>query len=282
MKSTTKQILTGIAWFAILLAVIGGTILWQHQVLKPRHSMSSSITVSSTERVPSLLILDSHLSQDQQRQLIATMQRNIGTQSTLIIEALSSGTIRFSGQLRDADTRPYLKLQLPAQASTAEKVRLIKQTLTVAKKQLHFTHYNLIGYGEGGLLATHFLESAPTSLAPRNFVAIATAFNGTSTTNNSQKKTAVTRHQRNAELSELIKNRRAINAKVRVLVIAGKHRGSTNGDGVVPLQSALAAQSIFKPTVTTYQQHVIQGYKINHTGILESWKLGNFIHGFIN
>ena len=32
MKATTKQVLTGAAWLAVLLAMIGGVILWQHQV----------------------------------------------------------------------------------------------------------------------------------------------------------------------------------------------------------------------------------------------------------
>ena len=34
MKATTKQVLTGATWLVVLLAMIGGTMLWQQQVHK--------------------------------------------------------------------------------------------------------------------------------------------------------------------------------------------------------------------------------------------------------
>ncbi|WP_179950323.1 alpha/beta hydrolase [Lactiplantibacillus garii] len=281
MKATTKQVLVGTAWLITLLAVIGGTMLWQHQVRKPRRN-STSVMVTSTERIPSVLLLDSSLDTEQQRQLIATMQRNNGSQSVINVQIFKSGKLKLSGKLRESDNRPYLKLQLPKNVGATKQSQLIEATLTTIKTKFQFKQYNLVSYGTGGLIATHYLENAPRRLSPAHFITIATAFNGTSTQKNSQRITPVATSHRTAQLTQFVNKRGVIDPSIKVLVVAGNAKGKRNGDGVVPLQSALAAQSVFRPIVKTYQQTVIRGWFAGHTSILESWKLSNVIQNFIN
>jgi len=281
MKETTKQVLVGTAWLITLLAVIGGTMLWQHQVRKPRHNVDS-ITVTSTERVPVLLLLDASLDAEQQRQLIATMQRNNGSQPVTTVQISTNGKIKFNGPIRTSDNRPYFKLVLSKGLTATKKSQLIKEAIIAAKENYHFDKYNLVCYGDGGLVATHYLEHTAPSLAPMHLVTIATAFNGTDQRYNSQKTNPVEHNQRTTNLTQLIKKRKALNPKTKVLLIAGNAKGHRNGDGVVPIQSALAGQSVFQPVIKNYQQTVIHSWHASHTHILESWKLGDAIQDFID
>lgn len=281
MKATTKQVLITAAWFVVLLAMIGGTMLWQHQVRKPRHAVSS-VTVTSTERIPTILLMDTSLDAEQQRQLIATMQYNNGSQTVINVKASANGTVTTNGALRNSDNRPYLTLQLPQNLTAAKQAALIKRVIQVTKQQLTFSRYNLVAYGSAGLMATNYLENTSHTLSPLHFVTIATPFNGTSTANNRQTKNAVPAANRSATLNRLITNRKSIDARVKVLLIAGNAKGKRNGDGVVPLQSALASQSIFHPTVKSYKQVVIHSWQAGHTSMLENWKLGNTIQEFFN
>ncbi|WP_318764961.1 alpha/beta hydrolase [Lactiplantibacillus carotarum] len=281
MKATTKQILVVTAWFTVLLAVIGGTMLWQHQVRKPRHAVTA-VTVTSTERIPTLLLLDPVLDAEQQRQLVATMQRNNGSQSVMTIKAFKNGTLKFSGSLRDSDNRPYLNIQLPTSLSAKRQAELIQAIVTTAESRFKFSCYNLVSYGQGGLIATHYLENTTKQLTPRHFIAIAAPFNGTDTSDNDQSTAAVALSKRTATLKRLVTKRGIINPKIKVLIIAGNAKGRRNGDGVVPVQSALAAQSIFKPIVKNYQQTVIHSWQAGHASLPGSWKLGNAIQEFMN
>ena len=44
MKATTKQVLTGATWLVVLLAMIGGTMLWQQQVHKSKPVTTITVT----------------------------------------------------------------------------------------------------------------------------------------------------------------------------------------------------------------------------------------------
>ncbi|PVV35967.1 hypothetical protein, partial [Bifidobacterium bifidum] len=58
MKATTKQVLTGATWLVVLLAMIGGTMIWQQKVHKSKPV--TNITVTSTERIP-IAVCSAHL-----------------------------------------------------------------------------------------------------------------------------------------------------------------------------------------------------------------------------
>lgn len=281
MKATTKQVLVVSAWLAILLAVVGGTTLWQRQVRKPHHT-TTALTVTSTERIPTVLLLDPKLTASQSRQLIATMQRNNGSQALATCTVTKNDTVRIQTQLQPSDNRPYLKLQIPQTTNDQQQAHWIKIALADAQAKLHFTRFNLVCYGTGGLVATNYLENTTAKLSPTHLITIATPFNGTSLTANEQSSDRVPVKNQTRRLKQLIANRRAINAHVKVLLIAGNAKGKSKGDGVVPIQSALAGQSIFQPVVNKYQDHVIHTWHATHVGILESWQLGDTIQEFLN
>lgn len=281
MKASTKQILVGVTWLVILLAMIGGTMLWQHQIRKPKHTVTA-VTVTSTERIPTVLLLDPKIDKEQGRQLIATMQRNNGSQAIITIKVATNGHLTINGQLQADDNRPYLKLELPSSATRDQQVQWIKKALIATRKKFKFSTYNLVSYGCGGLIAANYVENTTRKLSPSHLISIASAFNGTSTTKNTQKTSAVAANKRTATLNRLISKRAIIDPNIKVLLVAGDAKGRSNGDGVVPIQSALAAQSIYQPIVKTYQQTVIRSWRAEHIGILESWRLGNTIQAFLN
>jgi len=281
MKATTKQIIIGTAWWLVFLAMIGGIMLWQHQVHKAKPV--TNITVTSTERIPTLLLLDHQLTNDQNRQLIANLQYNSGSQAMITLKVQANGQTTIKGQLADTDNRPYLQLILPTTITQpAEQAKLVKQAILGAQKALNFQHFNLISYGNGGLAATNYVEQATKALTPQHLILIATPFNGTSHQRNQQQTTPVATDQRTSDLTKLIAGRNTIDSKLKVLIIAGKTKHTTDANQVLPLQSAVAGQTIFKSVVQTYQQQVIPTWHTEHAHIMTSWHVSNAIHKFIN
>ncbi|AYG38473.1 alpha/beta hydrolase [Lactiplantibacillus pentosus] len=276
MKATTKQVLTGAAWLAVLLAMIGGVILWQHQVRKAKPV--TAVTVTSTERIPMVLLLDSHLTHQQNQQLTANIQHNSASQTLVTAKASTNGTVVFKGQLLNSDNRPYIQVQLPTGISTTKKAQLLKRVLGLAQQHFKFRRFNLVSYGDGGLTATTYVEQTTIALTPQHLVLIATPFNGTGSQNRRRKTTPVAAKNQTAALKTLIAKRKTINPKLQVLIIAEK---SAKSKQTLPLQSALAGQSIFKPTVKRYQQHVVRTWR-TESGILNSRRIGNIIQPFIN
>ncbi|MFC6181269.1 alpha/beta hydrolase [Lactiplantibacillus daowaiensis] len=282
MKSTTKQGLITTGWFAILLAVIGGTMLWQRQVRHPRQKVSA-VTVTSTDRIPTVLLLGNQTSTSHGRQLVAGLQQNNGAQSIVKAQISRQGTVTFIGRFQPHDNRPYLKIMLPTGRATAkQQAQWVRAILRQAQQQLAFKKFNLISYDDGGIVATRYLSRTTAALTPQNFVAIATPFNGTSSRLNTEKTTAVTTQRQTTVLKQLIAERHQINRHMRVLLIAGHAKSATKGDGVVPIQSALAGQAVFSTQVTHYQQRVLHTWRASHDQLFNSWRLVNLIQNFIN
>lgn len=130
MKATTKQVLTGATWLVVLLAMIGGTMLWQQQVHKSKPV--TTITVTSTERIPMVLLLDDHLTHNQIQQLTAHIQNSSATQTLVTAKITATGTVTFKGQLLNSDNRPYIQVQLPKNLDSNRQTHLLKQLLTAA------------------------------------------------------------------------------------------------------------------------------------------------------
>lgn len=282
MKATTKQVLIVASWLAVLLAVIGGTMMWQRQVRHRKHNIAA-VTVTSTARIPNVLILDRHTTDREGRQLVAGMQRNNGYQSVVTVTVTANGRLNFNGEFRAHDNRPYLRIVLPNQTASEQKEALwIKMAIKYSQSHLHFKTFNLISYGSGGISATNYLEHTTNDVLPAHFVAIATPFNGTSTAKSADKTTAVTKANQTLLLRSLTNQRQKIAKRVQVLLIAGKSKQHQNGDGVIPIQSALAGQAIFKGHVSRYQQKVLNSWRATHKGILSSFRLTNMIQDFIS
>jgi len=280
MRATTKQALITAGWFTVLIAVIGGTLIWQRQIRHPKHPVAT-VTVTSTERIPTVLLLGSTASASQRRQLVAGLQQHSGSQSIIQIAITKAGQLTFKGQLQPHDNRPYLPLNLPAGTPT-QQAHWVKVALIHAKAHLHFKHYNLIGYGDGGLTATEYLLQARTTLTPLNLVTIATPFNGVSRKDNTDATTAVQHNHQTAQLAHLVAKRHVLKPTTRVTLIAGNAKGRRLGDGVVPIQSALAGQTIFKDQVNHYQQHVLHTWRASHDQLFSSWRLTNLIQDAID
>lgn len=282
MKTTTKQVFVAAAWLLTLFGVIGGTLLWQRQVRRPKHPVAA-ITVGSTTRIPTILLLDAKTTSAQRHEFTASLQGHNGNQSVITAQLTTAGAVKFSGQLTAYDTRPYIQLKLPTKsASMAQQATWLKLALKRAQQQFKFSQFNLITYGTGGLIATTYLEETGNSPLPNQLVAIATPFNGTSLKQNTNETTAVSRKDQTSQLKNLITQRSAIRAKIRVLLIAGQTKGDINGDGVIPVQSALAGQAIYRPVVKHYEQSVIHSWHASHTSLYSSWKLANLIQEFID
>lgn len=275
MKATTKQVLTGAAWLAILLAMIGGIMLWQHQVHKAKPV--TAVTVTSTERIPMLLLLDSRLTHNQKQQLITNIQHNGATQTIVTATITTAGAVTFKGQLLNSDNRPYIQVQLPAQVTANRQAQLLKRVLTLAQQHFKFQQFNLVGYGTGGLTATNYVERATARLTPQHLILLATPFNGTSRQNNRLHKTTpvVAKSQTNV-LAKLIAHRQSISPKLQVLIIAEK---AVKAKQSLPLQSALAGQSVFKPVVKSYQQKILRSWR-TQSDLLDNRQIGNTIQSF--
>jgi len=281
MKATTKQVLIGTAWWLVFLAMVGGVMLWQHQVRKTKPV--TNITVTSTERIPTVLLLDHQLTTDQNRQLIAHLQHNSGTQTMITLNMHANGGVTIKGHLTSTDNRPYLQLTLPTTVTKPDQqAALVKRAITVAQKEFKFQHFNLISYGNGGLVATNYVEKTTRSLTPQHLIVIATPFNGTSHHLNQQRSTPVAASQQTTALKKLIAGRTTIDSKLQVLIIASKVRKVADNKQPLALQSALAGQTIFKPVVHTYQQTVLSTWHTDPDHLIVSWRVSDAIHKFIN
>ncbi|VDG20315.1 hydrolase [Lactobacillus pentosus] [Lactiplantibacillus mudanjiangensis] len=282
MKGTTKQGLITTGWFTILIAVIGGTMLWQRQVRRPKHQVEA-VTVTSTDRIPTVLLLGQQTSAAHSRELVAGLQQNNGAQSIVQVQVNRQGDLKFRGQFQTYDNRPYLKINLPkGDITTKQQAKWLKFALQQARRRFKFKHFNLISYGDGGLVATQYLMQTSAALTPKNLVAVATPFNGLSTHTNSDETTAVDTAHQTATLKSFIAQRSKLQRHVRVLLVAGHAKHKSFGDGVVPIQSALAGQSIFRNHVTQYDQQVIHTWRASHARLFNSWRLVNKIQSFMN
>ena len=138
-----------------------------------------------------------------------------------------------------------------------------------------FDFYNALGHSNGGLVWTIYLEkmTQKSTSQMKNLITLGTPYNYLDSNANP--------YPNSSSLTETDMLRRMINKKgkiphsLRMISIAGNYKN--NGDGVVPLTSALSSSKIYKNQAKSYDEKIFYGINARHGKLIENDQIIDYI-----
>lgn len=184
-------------------------------------------------------------------------------------------TLSYSGKaLTSKNHRPFIVI---AFEDNSEK-GILKQAewLAIALNDLyekyHFSTFDAIGHSNGGLVLTNFLEYHSTEIEPhlRKLVTVSTPYNDTDEKDNGSAHDLKKLPKKTNLLQTFIDRKGFIPKSISVLNITGDLKNNHVSDGIVPVNSALAGELIYKGTVSSYSSKIYNGNDTGHSDILSN------------
>lgn len=148
----------------------------------------------------------------------------------------------------------------------------------IAMKKAHqlysFDFYNALGHSNGGLVWTIYLEkmTQKSTSQMKNLITLGIPYNYLDSNANP--------YPNSSSLTETDMLRRMINKKgkiphsLRMISIAGNYKN--NGDGVVPLTSALSSSKIYN-NISSYHEKIFDGINTQHNQLTENEEIIEYV-----
>ncbi|MDF0479075.1 alpha/beta hydrolase [Vagococcus sp. PNs007] len=126
-------------------------------------------------------------------------------------------------------------------------------------KTYHFKSYKLVGFSNGGLAGSYYIESPLSKKHKKDITHLAllgSPFNDLDPITNETLDDLTTKSD--SYFKQFSDATDGIPHTLKVLSIAGDNQQGTLSDGTVPISSAFGSRIIFKPTVSLYQEKTIK------------------------
>lgn len=232
--------------------------------------------VNSTQ-VPLILIPGTNGDGDQFDNFMNMITKKIGKRDILKINVKTDGTTEWTSSLTKKSIAPFIVISF---SDSSEKgVEKQAEWTDIAMKKAHqlysFNSYNALGYSNGGLVWTIYLEkmTQKSTSQMKNLITLGTPYNYLDSNANP--------YPNSSSLTETDMLRRMINKKgkiphsLRMISIAGNYKN--NGDGVVPLTSALSSSKIYKNQAKSYDEKIFYGINARHGKLIENDQIIDYI-----
>ena len=232
--------------------------------------------VNSTQ-VPLILIPGTNGDRNRFDNFMNMIMKKIGKRDIIKINVKTDGTTEWTSSLTKKSIAPFIVISF---SDSSEKgVEKQAEWTDIAMKKAHqlysFNSYNALGHSNGGLVWTIYLEkmTQKSTSQMKNLITLGTPYNYLDSNANP--------YPNSSSLTETDMLRRMINKKgkiphsLRMISIAGNYKN--NGDGVVPLTSALSSSKIYKNQAKSYDEKIFYGINASHGKLIENDQIIDYI-----
>ncbi|MFC6274407.1 alpha/beta hydrolase [Levilactobacillus tangyuanensis] len=249
----------------LLVACLPGFIWQPHQATAVREDYRSPMA-------PVFLVPGSSATQNRFNDLVNQLNQSSKNKHSLLrVEVMENGHLKYSGQLRHGDQRPYIVVGFQNHRDGYANILKQAKWFTIAFKALQatykFNHFSGMGHSNGGLVLTLFMEHdlAKTGAKADRLMTIGTPFN-----------LEVSDPDKDTQLfKELTADRDRLPRQLIVYSIAGSK--TFTGDGIVPFDSVNRGKYIFQGRVKGFTQMTITGADANHADLPENQQIAELI-----
>lgn len=191
-------------------------------------------------------------------------------------------SITSSGQFTKETKRPIIAIAFEdgSDPSLPKQARWFQKALEYAEKHYTFNTYDYLGYSNGGLIITGYLENEQKSNDPAlyHLITLGTPYNDTSWDYNENSSTFTKPKAESDLLKYYLKNKQNIPKNITVYNIAG-NVDNQNTDTTVPLTSVLAGRLIYGDS-EKYKE-IIVNEQADHGSLIENPKTLKLIKEYL-
>ncbi|MBO0450975.1 alpha/beta hydrolase [Candidatus Enterococcus murrayae] len=191
-------------------------------------------------------------------------------------------SITSSGHFTKQTKRPIIAVAFEDGSDPAlpKQSRWFQKALEYAEKYYTFNTYDYLGYSNGGLIITGYLENEQKSNDPSlyHLITLGTPYNDTSWDYNENSSTFKKPKAESPLLKYYLKNKNNIPKNITVYNIAG-NADHQNSDNTVPLTSVLAGRLIYNDS-EKYKE-IIVDEQADHGSLIENPKTLKLIKEYL-
>ncbi|MDT2398322.1 alpha/beta hydrolase [Enterococcus avium] len=191
-------------------------------------------------------------------------------------------SITSSGHFTKETKRPIIAVAFEdgSDPSLPKQSRWFQQALAYAEKKYTFNTYDYLGYSNGGLIITGYLENEQKSDDPAlyHLITLGTPYNDTSWEYNDNSNTFTKPKAKSELLNYYLKNKKNIPKNITVYNIAG-NVDHQNTDTTVPLTSVLAGRLIYGNS-EKYKEIIVEE-QADHGSLIENPKTLKLIKEYL-
>ena len=238
----------------------------------------SNINYSSTKKgLPLILIPGTSSDEDRFDYFIHNIMKDTGGSDVLKIEVQKDGSLKWKSSLKKNSHNPLIVISFydSSEKGVDKQAEWTETAMKKAHQLYSFDSYNALGHSNGGLVWTIYLEkiAQKSTSQMKTLITLGTPYNYLDSNANP--------YPNSSSLTETDMLRRMINKKgkiphsLRMISLAGNYKN--NGDGVVPLSSALSSSKIYKNQAKSYGEKIFYGANARHGKLIENDQIIDYI-----
>lgn len=253
-------------------------------LFKTKNSAHASKKIETPLAIPAPVIMVPGTNGDVDRfdSLVNSLKETEKNVDEIKITVNKDDSITSSGQFTKKTKRPIIAIAFEdgSDPSLPKQARWFQKALEYAEKHYTFNTYDYLGYSNGGLIITGYLENEQKSNDPAlyHLITLGTPYNDTSWDYNENNSTFTKPKAKSDLLKYYLKNKQNIPKNITVYNIAG-NVDNQNTDTTVPLTSVLAGRLIYGDS-EKYKE-IIVNEQSDHGSLIENPKTLKLIKEYL-
>lgn len=254
---------------SIIVLFFGLISIILFQKLDPVHASRTNSTLAIP--APVIMVPGTNGDVDRFDSLIDSLKQNQKNVDTIKITVNTDDSITATGKFTKKTQRPIIVIAFEdgSDPSLPKQSRWFQLALAYAEEQYTFNTYDYLGYSNGGLVITGYLENEQKNNDPslNHLVTLGTPYNDTSWEYNTDSDTFTKPKAESDLLRYYLKNTQNIPKNITMYNIAG-NVDKQNTDTTVPLTSVLAGRMIYGDS-EKYKE-IIVDEDAEHSSLIEN------------
>ncbi|MGG5330715.1 alpha/beta hydrolase [Enterococcus sp. AZ163] len=219
---------------------------------------------------------------DQFDGLIKTLEKKESGIDVVKLTVETDGSVQAAGKFSTGTQHPILVVAFDdgSDESLSKQSEWLQKAFAYTEQFYAFSTYDYLGYSNGGLILTGYLENEQQKSDPtlNHLVTLGTPYNGTDWEDNDNSTVFTEPRKKSPLLMDYLKGRDNIPKNISVYNISG-NVDNQNTDGTVPLTSVLAGRLIYGDS-KSYQEITIDE-NADHGSLIENTKTVQLIQKYL-
>lgn len=264
----------------LIITVVTLGLVWIGTKDRASASPQEQNTLSISE--PVVMVPGTNGNVDQFDGLIKTLKKKESGIDVVKLTVETDGSVHAAGKFSIETKHPILVVAFDdgSDESLPKQSEWLQRAFAYAEQFYTFSTYDYLGYSNGGLILTGYLENEQQKSDPllNHLVTLGTPYNGTSWEDNDNSTVFTEPRKKSALLTDYLKGRDNIPKNISVYNISG-NIDNQNTDGTVPLTSVLAGRLIYGDS-KSYQEITVDE-NADHSSLIENTKTVQLIQKYL-